>query len=658
MNETRIVIDTGVVVSAALLPNSVPRQAFNIAVSCGKVLVSDATIAELDDVLRRTKFNRYVPEERRLEFLKVFVEEAEEVEVAAKIVACRDDKDNKFLELAVSGRASHILTGDRDLLALHPFQGIAVLTPQAFLTSIPCSGTQPVAVAVRSHESYGFIMSHQSLIQFNTRVTLNELGRSLGRRATLDDLPDAFLDRFAAEGFDWVWPLGVWQTGAEGRRVSRTREDWRRDFLHVLPDLTDDDICGSPFAITAYELHTDFGNSASLPRLRERLKKRGLKLLLDFVPNHSGPDHPWTKTNPEFYIRGSADDLAREPQNWYRLPPAAGGLILAYGRDPYFPGWADTLQFNYRHPALRAAKIGELLKIAERCDAVRCDMAMLVLPEVFQNTWGTRSLPADGSAPVDAPFWAEAISRVKQARPGFVFMAEAYWDLEFRLQQQGFDYTYDKRLYDRLRVGYPGPIRGHLYADAEYQRKSVRFLENHDEPRAAGVFPPEQHRAAAVTTFFVPGLRFFHEGQFEGRRVHVSMHLGRRPVEPVDAELQAFYGRVLECLKRPEVRAGQWTQREVVPAWDGNPTWDQFIAFTWDGALGKRLLACIHYGSTQGQCYVRLPLPDLLARQVELRDLLSTAIYTRFGDDLNERGLFLDMPPWGYHLFEMVTVKK
>jgi hypothetical protein len=497
-------------------------------------------------------------------------------------------------------------------------------------------------------------MSFPSLIQFNTRVILNELGQTLGRRATLDDLPDPCLDRFAAQGFDWVWPLGVWQTGPAGREVSRSRADWRRDFQHALPDLTDGDICGSSFAVVAYELNTDFGNDESLPRLRERLKQRGQKLLLDFVPNHSALDHPWTKTHPEFYIPGGADDVAREPHNWYRLP--GGDQILAYGRDPYFPGWPDTLQLNYRHPGLRAAKIGELMRIAELCDGVRCDMAMLVLPEVFLNTWGVRSRPADGSVTVESSFWAEAISRVKQARPGFVFMAEAYWDLEYRLQQQGFDYTYDKRLYDRLRAGAAGPVRGHLCADAEYQHRSVRFLENHDEPRAAEVFPPPQHRAAALATFFVPGLRFFHEGQLEGRRVHVSMHLGRRPAEPVDTELQAFYGRVLDCLKRPEARAGQWTLREVAPAWDGNPTWDQFLAFTWDGGRGQRLLACINYGPTQGQCFVRLLLSDLRGKKTLLRDLLSAARYERAGTELNDRGLFLNMPAWGYHLFEVVEL--
>lgn len=141
MSETRIVIDTGVAVSAVLLPRSVPRQAFDAAAARGKLLVSAATVAELDEVLRRPKFNRYVPEEKRLEFLAALVREAELVEVTEEITACRDAKDNKFLELAVSGKASHLISGDGDLLALHPFRGIAVVTPQAFLASLLESGT-------------------------------------------------------------------------------------------------------------------------------------------------------------------------------------------------------------------------------------------------------------------------------------------------------------------------------------------------------------------------------------------------------------------------------------------------------------------------------------------------------------------------------------
>jgi glycosidase len=473
----------------------------------------------------------------------------------------------------------------------------------------------------------------------------------LGRPATLADIPDAFLDQIAALGFDYVWFLGLWQTGLAGREASLSHPDWLPGFQTSLPDFTAADVSGSPFAITGYTLHRDFGQDADLPGLWARLQARGLKLIVDFVPNHTALDHPWVEEHPEFYLQGSAADLEQEPHNYRQVETARGSLILAHGRDPYFPGWPDTFQLNYRHPALREAMAQELLKIADAVDGVRCDMAMLILPEVFRRTWGERSLPAGGGGPVDTSFWPEAIGRVKARHPGFLFMAEVYWDLEWELMQQGFDYCYDKKLYDRLWARDAAAVWGHLQADLAYQNRLARFLENHDEPRAAQDFPQPVHQAAAMVAYLTPGLRFFHEGQLEGRRVQVSMHLGRRPGEPVDPVLEDFYQRLLICLKRPEVREGRWQLLEVRPAWDGNPTWDRFLAFTWEGREGQRLLAAVNYSSTQGQCYVTLPFNDLSGKNLTFQDLMSEASYMRKGDDLLTRGLYLDLPPWGFHLF-------
>jgi hypothetical protein len=283
-------------------------------------------------------------------------------------------------------------------------------------------------------------------------------------------------------------------------------------------------------------------------------------------------------------------------------------------------------------------------------------MAMLLLPDVFLRTWGERSAPADGSDPVDAPFWPDAIAAVRERRPDFLLMAEVYWDLEYELQREGFDYTYDKRLYDRLREAAAGPVRDHLRADAEFQRRSARFLENHDEPRSAAAFPFEVLEAAAVITYFVPGLRFFHEGQFEGRRKRVSIHLGRRPEEPVDEALGEFYRRLLAALDRPEVRDGEWSLLECRPAWDGNSTSENFVALAWEGDGGRRLLAAVNYGASQGQCYVGVPFGDLAGRAFRLRDLTGPAAYDRDGDDLTGRGLYLDMPAWSYHVFELAPI--
>jgi len=485
---------------------------------------------------------------------------------------------------------------------------------------------------------------YPSLYQINTRVWLTELSQALRRPATLDDIPDAELDRLGAMGFDWVWFLSVWQTGPAGQRISRTNPDWRREFQETLPDLREEDIPGSGFAITGYTVHDRLGGDAALRRLRERLRTRGLRLLLDFVPNHTGPDHPWVEQHPEYYVEGTAQDLAGAPQNYTRITGAQGDRVFAYGRDPYFAGWPDTLQLNYANPDTQEAMLQQLEKIAGQCDGVRCDMAMLVLPEVFERTWGRRQARS---------FWPYATRRVRERAPGFCFMAEVYWDLEWTLQQQGFDYTYDKRLYDRLREGHVRPVREHFLAEPDYQNKSARFLENHDEPRAAATFPAGAHEAAAVITFLSPGLRFFHQGQFEGRRKRISPHLGRGPVEPIDQNLRDFYERLLAVLRQPAVREGRWRLLDCTPAWEGNWTWDCFLASSWDGPAGDRLLVVVNYAPNQSQCYVELPFTDLAAGEWRLQDQLEGIIYDRDGGDLQRRGLYMDVPPWQTFAFTL-----
>jgi glycosidase len=484
---------------------------------------------------------------------------------------------------------------------------------------------------------------YPSLYQINTRVWLTELSQSSRRPATLDDIPDVKLDRLAELGFDWIWMLSVWQTGPAGQEVSRSNKEWRHEFAHTLPDLREEDIAGSGFAITGYTVHPHLGGDAALARLRERLRKRGLRLMLDFVPNHTGMDHPWVEDHHEYYVRGSELELIQAPQNYTWVKRKQGDLIMAHGRDPYFPGWPDTLQLDYSQPATQEAMIAELLKIGGQCDGVRCDMAMLVLPDIFERTWGRQA----------QPFWQRATERVREKVPGFCFMAEVYWDLEWTLQQQGFDYAYDKRLYDRLREGHARPVREHFHAGLDYQDKLARFLENHDEPRAAATFSPEVHRAAAVITFLSPGLRFFHQGQFDGRKRRISPHLIRAPQEPPDASLQAFYEALLMVLRQPVVRDGQWHLLECKPAWEGNWSSDYFVAFAWQGVSEERLLVVVNYAPTQSQCYLRLPFADLVGHEWRLTDLLGEATYDRDGNDLQSRGLYLDVQPWEAHVFSM-----
>jgi len=497
--------------------------------------------------------------------------------------------------------------------------------------------------------------ANPSLYEIDTRAWLHALGlRSpAGTPLTLDQLPDSELDRLRGLGFDWVWLLGVWRIGRVGREVGLAAPDMVRHFRDVLPDYRPEDLAGSVFAVQGYEVSPVIGGDDALRRMRARLHERGMRLMLDFVPNHTARDHPWVAARPEFYVHGTETDLALAPQNYARVETGRGPAVLAFGRDPYFPGWPDTFQLNYRHPELREAMAAELARVAGLCDGLRCDMAMLLLPEIFLSTWGDHALPGDGTPPDDAPFWPAAIARARSVNPEIYLLAEVYWDLEWPLLRQGFDAAYDKRLYDRLRARDAPAVAGHLHADLDYQRRCARFLENHDEERAAATFPADVHKAAAVITFLSPGLRFFHQGQLEGRQVRPSVHLSRRPDDPTDPALIEFYGSLLAVLARPELRDGLWRLLDCREAWPGNPTRDCFVAFTWDGPEDARLLVAVNYGPTQGQCYVGLS--PLGSSSLRFHDLMSPAVYERDGDDLEARGLYLDLPAWGYNVFAVET---
>jgi hypothetical protein len=436
--------------------------------------------------------------------------------------------------------------------------------------------------------------------------------------------------------------MGVWERSPVGRRIGHAHAGLQAEFRRALPDFAPEDNVGSPYCVRRYVVDPHLGGPEGLAAARRDLAGRGVRLLLDFVPNHVAPDHPWVGAHPNYFIRGTAEDLSRAPDEYYETDRK----IFACGRDPYFPPWQDVLQLNAFYPGLRRAAIQTLREIAGQCDGVRCDMAMLFITRVFEQTWGARA----GSAPA-TEYWREVIRAMRASHPDFLFMAEAYWDLEWELMQQGFDYCYDKRLYDRLEHDFAEQIRLHLTADLGYQEKLVRFIENHDEPRAAATFPGGKDRVAAVTILALPGAKLLHDGQLEGRRVRLPVQLGRRPVEPEDGDLQTFYRRLLSAVDTPAIRDGEWRLCER-SGWPDNQSCMNLVAWCWRKGEEQRVVV-VNLSEARSQGRIRVPWDDLAGRSWRLTDVLSESVYERDGDEMRDVGLYVDLEGWAYHLLSL-----
>jgi len=486
------------------------------------------------------------------------------------------------------------------------------------------------------------------IYEINAWVWLNELGRRYGRHISLGEVPAQEWDQLANQGFDAVWLMGVWERSPAGREISLSTPAIVEECRRTLPDFSPEDVSGSPYCIRQYTVDEHLGGKEGVAAARRALAQRGMRLLLDFVPNHVAPDHPWVREHSEYFVQGNGDDAAREPASFF---VAESGAVLARGRDPYFPAWPDTVQVNAFSPGLRQAAIGTLKEIARQCDGVRCDMAMLLLNSVFSRTWKERAGAAPGQE-----YWREVIGSVKQAFPAFLFIAEAYWDLEWELQQQGFDFCYDKRLYDRLVHEDASSVRGHLTADMNYQEHLIRFLENHDEPRSAATFTEAKERAAALVVMTTPGAKLLHEGQFEGARVKLSVHLGRRPEEPVNSELRTFYRELLSLVSEQKLLQGEWQLCEC-RGWPDNGSNRNLLAWCWSKD-DMRYAIVINYSDVPGQAMVQLPWSDLSERTWNVVDEIQQQVYEgRDGNTLAREGLYVSLPPWGYHFMRLTQAE-
>jgi hypothetical protein len=486
--------------------------------------------------------------------------------------------------------------------------------------------------------------NHPLIYEVNTRCWLGELSEAHGEPVDLAHVPESELLRWLRLGCTHVWLMGVWEVGPRARADARGSRELQREGRALLDGFHSADLTGSPYAIASYRVAPAFGGDAALHRFRRELNRHGLRLMLDFVPNHVGLDHPWVQTHPERFVH------TRTPApGAFRQVGDAGTRWLAHGRDPNFPPWTDTVQLDLRRRDTRAALTAELQQIAGQCDAIRCDMAMLVLADVFDRTWADfpTTVPA-----ASGEFWADALPVVKAAHPDCTLVAEVYWDLEPRLLELGFDYVYDKRFYDHLVTQSPTAVVGHLNAQSpEFQAHCLRFLENHDEQRAAAVWPVQVHRAAALLLLGLPGARLLHEGQLEGVRQRVPVQLKRRPPEPADPRVAALYRELLEAIQRSAVGRGEARWLRARPVAPDNDSHRSFALVQWQARPDAFDLVLVNLSPARAQTFAPVIVPPIAPRW-RLHGLLAPETYERDSAELRQRGLFLDVPGYGAQIFQ------
>ncbi|MBK7999840.1 MAG: alpha-amylase [Verrucomicrobia bacterium] len=476
------------------------------------------------------------------------------------------------------------------------------------------------------------------LYEINTRCWLRQLSRRCGREIQLGNVPDSEFDSWRKIGVTHLWLMGVWSTGPKSRQAFLDLPDTESRLRTALPDWAPPDVVGSPYAISSYSVPEVLGGETGLQRFRTTLNERGIKLILDFVPNHLGLDHPWLSERPEFFVQGT-----QPAPGLFPVGETSEQRWLAHGKDPYFPAWVDTAQLDLRLASTQEAVVADLRRISERCDGVRCDMAMLALSDIFESTW--RHLPPHGPR-ARTEFWIRAITAVH--REEFQFIAEAYWDLEPRLLDLGFDFTYDKRVTDFIVNQQWGNLRRHLAnRDENVLRRSIHFLENHDEPRIASQLTLERHALAAFLMSALPGMWLVFDGQLQGAALHAPVQLARTPDEAIVPPIATMYEKLLAAFQSK--CAGHSTSQLIQS--------DPIIAVHWEISEDNHVLALINGEDAEHQTSIELPFPPKSGDAWSLNVVLIGPSGRTTQSELDKGSIKTLLPPESFELIAFCRIK-
>ena len=482
------------------------------------------------------------------------------------------------------------------------------------------------------------------IYEINTRIFCKE------NECNLEELPESFFESSEYGASDLIWMMGVWKPSPSSVSIAQTHEGLLREYRNVLPNVKKEDIIGSPYSIFEYTPNPSIcQNISKIRQLKKRLEEDGKKLILDFVPNHMAIDSPLIDSFPDLFLEKTTGDVCH---NSFRH---TNGKVYFYGRDPYFDGWSDTIQWDFSKQGTRKLHTEILLELADACHGVRCDMAMLPTKNVFQRTHGKDA----------EEYWKPIILTIKEKHPNFLFIGEVYWNMEYELQQLGFDYTYDKELYDRLKNKSGQEIALHLSADTEYQRKSVRFLENHDEERAAHTFGEKSNYIMSLL-HFLQGAILTYEGQSLGMTKKIPVQLGKNSDESIKAGFYEFYQRSflrLMIRKKYDVKTANanFCCYEIQ---NYDPIISRVLFYLTEKQIGMAKvkiynLEILVYNPEEREISGWLVfdqttkdfIDNLFYDTIELEDIITSKTYRKIKKEILETGIFIKLPPREGHWF-------
>lgn len=441
---------------------------------------------------------------------------------------------------------------------------------------------------------------------------------------------------------DAVWLMGVWAPSKASVSICKNHEGLGHEFRKTLPDLQESDLIGSPYAVYEYKPNPIIAeHSLELKQFRYKLNTIGKNLILDFVPNHMAIDSPYIDQYPDLFLYKKEPNATVCKNSFLHK----NGRIYFYGRDPYYDGWTDTVQWDFSNSETLRLHTKIILELADVCDGIRCDMAMLPLEDVFQKTHGVNAIP----------YWKDLITTIKEFRPGFIFIAEVYWNREYDLQQLGFDFTYDKTLYDRLKNHDGEGVRLHLEATEDYQNHSLRFIENHDEERAASVFGEFSNSNFALLSF-LPGSILYHQGQSEGKKIKIPVQLARNPEEPIDNTTENFYNRAFTAIQRRKHKKLELELFQLKPYADEYSLKDCIVRTILNRE--EKILEILIFNSYSHEIMGALLLPEKIQtlikslpnKELFLNDILTGETFSRETEMLL-RGMFIRLQAGKAHWF-------